>query len=340
MMIINKKYLAITSFVLIVLFLIIAIALHNYSSVNKNSGSKRQVMVGAWTQGFYNPATQTLNPQKLTDFETMIGKKVAIAHYYLGWQYLSDPVLIRQFSTIRKFGWEPMLNVNPYYFPQCPSSKLPLYSAIAQGKCDTFLKAAGKNLSKIDQPFFLVFAWEMNNPQNQWSIAYTGSTKRDFILAWRHIHNIFKSEGVKNIVWVFCPNVPNTAIYPYKDIYPGNNYVDWLGLDGYNWGTSQSWSSWVSFSGVFGSSYNILTTIAPGKPLMLAEVNTTNVGGNKAEWYTDMLNKQIPYNFPKISAVVIYNEDRSKQENVNWIVNINQSSLDAFKKAIANPLYK
>lgn len=310
--------------------------LHNHNK----SPIQRHIAFGAWTEGLFDGSTQRLHPEKLVQFEELIHKHVSIAHYYIGWEALANPDLIRQFNTLRSYGWEPMLNVNPYYFPKCPPTSLPLYRAIAEGKCDNFLRNAGKNLSHVNKPFYLLFAWEMNNKDNSWSIPYTGSTSNDFIAAWRHMYTIFKQEGAENIVWVFCPNVPDDSTIPYNQIYPGNNYVDWIGLDGYNWGTTQSWSQWVSFAGVFGSSYNKITTIAPNKPLMIAEVNTTDKGGNKGAWYTDMLTKQIPYNFPRIDAVVLFNEDRTQQENVNWSVDVSQNSLQAFISAINSSTYQ
>src|SRR5205085_2291406 len=99
---------------------------------------------------------------------------------YRGWEYLSDPIIVKEFSTLRNNNWQPMLNVNPYYFVDCPASKKSLYKAIAEGQCDAFLHKAGKNLSHISEPFFLLFAWEMNNNELEWSIERSGSKPEDF----------------------------------------------------------------------------------------------------------------------------------------------------------------
>jgi hypothetical protein len=299
----------------------------------------RHIAFGVWTEGFFDPSTRQIHPETLLSFEQLINKKASIAHYYLGWEYLADPELLKQFALLRSHGWEPMLNVNPYYFSGCPATQLPLYKAIAMGKCDEFLHKAGKNLARVDEPFYLLFAWEMNNPHNEWSISHTGSSEEDFKRAWRHIHKIFQQEKATKVVWVFCPNVPDDPDFPYSKIYPGKNFVDWVGLDGYNWGTTQSWSEWINFSGVFTGSYNKMVAIAPGKPMMIAEVNTTDQGGDKGEWYRDMLTQQIPYNFPNIKAVVIFNEDRSVQENVNWKVDVTPEALEAFTSAINSKFY-
>jgi len=299
----------------------------------------RHIALGVWTQGLFDPTTHTLNPDSLILFEKETNKKMEIAHYYLGWEYLSDPILVTQFDTLRSHGWMPMLNVNPYFFSQCTANNLTLYAAIAKGNCDDFLHLAGKNLHKINKPFYLLFAWEMNNKQNAWSVPTTGSTAQDFIAAWRHIHTIFVEEKATSVVWVFDPNIPDDPTVPYPIIYPGDKYVDWIGLDGYNWGTTQSWSSWVSFAGVFTSSYTKLITIAKHKPMIIAEVNTTDQGGDKSAWYRDMLTKQLPYNFTNIAAIVFFNEDRTTQEHVNWKIDTSPATLKAFTTAIHTPFY-
>lgn len=336
----KQKKLRILYVLLIAVVIISILLLLLLFQSNNRVVQQRHITLGAWTEGLFDASTQTLHPEKLREFEQLIHKKVSIAHYYIGWEALASPTLIKQFNTLRSSGWEPMLNVNPYYFSGCPALEMPIYKAIAEGKCDDFLHKAGKNLSRSKQPFYLLFAWEMNNKQQEWSIPYSGSTPEDFKAAWRHIYTIFKQEKAAKVIWVFCPNVPDDTNVPYNKIYPGNDYVDWVGLDGYNWGTTQSWSQWASFAEVFTSSYNRIVTLAPNKPLMIAEVNTTNQGGDKGIWYSDMLTKQIPYRFPHIAAVVIFNENRSTQENVDWRVDFTQNSLHAFISAIHSQFYQ
>jgi hypothetical protein len=308
--------------------------------VHTPASSPRSIMLGMWTQGFFDAQTKTLHPKKLEELETQIDKKVSIAHYYRGWESLSDPTLLQEFSVIRTHGWTPMLNVNPYFFSKCPPTALPLYQAIAHGDCDSFLKKAAANLAHNSQPVYLLFAWEMTNKELPWSIKYSGSTAEDFVMAWRHMHTIFTAGKVKNVLWVFCPNITDSTSIAYKDIYPGDAFVDWVGLDGYNYGTTQSWSQWSSFRGTFTSSYHELTTVAPNKPLMIAEVNTTDKGGDKAQWYKDMLLEELPDTFPHIKAVVFFNEDKTATEGVNWKIDVSNSSLQGFTEGIRSPLYK
>ena len=323
-------------------------ALGYLAKENKNSSTKevkgteikntegRAVYIGMWTQGFFDKNTNTLYPQVLHSLEQTTEKRFAIAHYYRGWEALDSPSLLSELNIIDANGWRPMVSVNPYFFDRCESRGLPLYKAIAQGNCDDFLHSAGKQLKVFGKTLFLRFAWEMNIPSMEWEIAKTRSTNQDFILAWQRMHNVIYSENATNVLWIFSPDVSNNS---YKEIYPGDAFVDWIGLDGYNWGTTQAWSKWQGFSEIFSKAYNEITSVAPNKPLMLAEVNTTDKNGDKSAWYQDMLANQIPFNFPKINAVVFYNEDRQAQENVNWLIDVSTDSLKSFSENLKNPIY-
>jgi hypothetical protein len=297
------------------------------------------IYLGIWTQGFWDTGSQTLHPEVIPPLEQSIGKRFAIAHYYRGWEALRDPSLVSQLQTIIAGGRRPMISVNPYFLDGCKGDGKPLYKAIAQGNCDDFLKAAGQNLKQVSAPFFLRFAYEMNAVSMHWEIHKSGSSNEDFIGAWRRMHDIIRGEGAVQAVWVFSPNAEQVPSPSFNLYYPGDAYVDWLGMDGYNWGKTQSWSSWQSFQQVFGTSYIKLTQLSPQKPIMLSEVNTTDNGGNKASWLTDMLSFALPHGFPMIRAIVFYNEDRSGSENVDWRLEKSPSYLQAVRKGINSPLY-
>lgn len=300
--------------------------------------AQRDIYLGFWTEGFWVENTKTLNTEKLKEIERKIDKKVSIAHYYRGWEYLDDPEILEELSAISSNGWTPMLSANPYFFSECISQNDSLYKAIASGICDGFLHNVAKNLSQFHESFFFRFAWEMNIATNEWSTIATGSTAQEYVNAWRKFHSIMDEEGVSNVIWAFSPQVENPTSDDITSLYPGDQYVDWLGLDGYNWGKTQSWSSWQSFSEIFSESYSEITSIST-KPLMIAEINTTDVGGNKADWYKKTFTEDLPERFPRIMAVVVYNENRSYLESVDWRIDASPDSLSAFLEAVKSPYY-
>lgn len=301
----------------------------------------RDVYLGFWTHGLWDDENRELNPEKLKELENKIDKKVAIAHLFRGWHHLEEASLSADLNTLSDNGWRPMISANPYFFDSCTAPKgMTLYKAIWLGNCDQFLRRAAKNLKTVKEPFFFRFAWEMNVNSMEWSIQRTGSYNEEYINAWKRVHDIFKEEGVTNAIWVFSPQVDTPTTMDIAKLYPGDEYVDWVALDGYNWGKTRSWSSWQSFKDVFFNSYQKLHALAPSKPFMIAEVNSVEIGGDRASWYKDMLMNEIPNDFPDIKAIVFFNEDKTKQEGINWLIDSSSNSLDSFREAIQNPIYK
>ena len=112
--------------------------------------------------------------------------------------------------------------------------------------------------------------------------------------------------------------------------------MDWVALDGYNWGTSQSGTRWQSMAEVFGPSYDKVTALAPTKPFMIAEVSSAEQGGDKAAWIRDGFFNHIPNRLPKTKAVVWFHRNKE----IDWRVNSSQASLDAYKEVVASASYQ
>src|SRR5262249_34196970 len=93
--------------------------------------------------------------------------------------------------------------------------------------------------------------------------------------------------------------------------------------------------SWQSFGSIFGSSYNQITSLAPGKPVMIAETASTENGGNKAAWITKTFMQDV-LDYPMIKSVVWVNQADGASD---FRVNSSQASLDAFRSVVASSLW-
>ena len=83
-------------------------------------------------------------------------------------------------------------------------------------------------------------------------------------------------------MWAWCPNVTDTdgGNQATMSYYPGDDYVDWTGVDGYNWGSANG--EWQTFQQSLPHIYPLLA--AKGKPILIGEMASTEVGGDKAAW--------------------------------------------------------
>ena len=100
---------------------------------------------------------------------------------------------------------------------------------------------------------------------------------------------IFRSAGADNVRWVWTPNVDGGGQYPFRRFYPGDRWVDWVGLDGFNWAKR---GEWQSFTDLFGSSYETLSRIS-SRPMIVAETGSSQSGGDKAAWVSSALRREI-----------------------------------------------
>lgn len=202
---------------------------------------------------------------------------------------------------------------------------------IMNGNADSYIKRMAQDMKSYGKEIWLRPLHEANGDWYPWAIGYKSgnNTNSTYIAAFRHIVDIFRNEGANNIKWVFtlnCDNVgPNTS---FTGIYPGDNYVDYNSIDGYNWGTTQSWgSTWKSFDQIFSSAYNSLKNY--NKQIFIAEWASAEIGGNKAQWITDSFNT-IKSSYNKIFAAVWF----SHNKETDWRINSSEAALNAYKNAI------
>ena len=151
--------------------------------------------------------------------------------------------------------------------------------------------------------------------------------------AFRHLHDVFTARGATNVIWVWSPNAtdaPEVAGNHWTDYYPGDTYVDWVGIDGYNWGTATSFGRWQRFEDVFAPVYD---DYADRKPIMIAETASTEAGGDKAAWIAQ-LRPALAERFPAVAAVVWFDQHKE----TDWSFTSSPGTLAAFRTLGADEL--
>lgn len=138
---------------------------------------------------------------------------------------------------------------------------------ITNGSQDTYLKAQAQLVKNYGGPVFIRLDWEMNATwYPDWNLP--GVTPAQFIAGWRHVYQIFQQEGAGNAAFVWCPNLWNGPGGLSPDSwYPGDAYVDWLGVDAYPQSAVESFI----LTGPGGLNDSAKFAAAHKKPLMVAE---------------------------------------------------------------------
>jgi hypothetical protein len=241
-------------------------------------------------------------------------------------------------ESIRRFGAIPMLNWSSMSSPLFVREPGFTLAKVIRGDLDAYIRSFALGARDWGRPFFLRFDWEMNGDWFPWGEGGNGNQRGQSAAAWRHVHDIFASVGATNVTWVWCPSVTTAhTIMDLSELYPGDGYVDWTCLDGYNSGTrAHGPGGWTSFDQVFGATYRLLTTrIAPSKPLMVGEIGSSEHGGSKGAWIADMF-RRLDSGYHQIRALLWFDV---RDGSLDWPIETSKSSITAFAHGIANPTY-
>jgi beta-mannanase len=241
-------------------------------------------------------------------------------------------------ERIREYGAIPVFSWSSQSIPSSLNEPDFQLSDVIAGSYDAYIREFAEDARDWGHPFFLRFNWEMNGRWFPWSEGVNGNQPGEFVAAWRHVHDIFAAVGADNVTWVWCPNVDPDGIFAdLGSLYPGDEYVDWTGLDGYNWGLNPANPDrWRSFNDLYSTTYQrVADVIAPEKPLLIGEIGSTEQGGSKANWIDEALTA-IPVYYPKIRGLLWFD---TYDSGMDWPIETSASSAGAFAQAIQSPAY-
>ena len=219
------------------------------------------------------------------------GKTNAILNVYTGLDAPAPPALFEdQVPAIWGSGSVPMIT----YYPLTPNS------AVAAGAFDPQLLSwgvyakqwlAGPNHiygDADDRRFYLRYAWEMNGNWMEFSPcktdnAVTATTAPEYVAAWRHVHDLWAGTlGIDrtHMAWIFSVHSEDVCEAGRMEVmYPGDDYVDWVGINVYDWvGT-------LTPSQILDPMTARLRTLAPTKPFGINEGGTSRTDpADKGRW--------------------------------------------------------
>lgn len=201
---------------------------------------------------------------------------------------------------------------------------------IIEGKYDDYLRQWADELESLENPVFVRFANEMNGDWDPWCNWFYGKDYTLYNKAWERVYNIIKVND--NIQFVWNPHDRSYPDFKWNNAhlyYPGDEYVDWVGITGYNNGTSYEGDVWREISQIYYPMYNEYMSHYSEKPFMITEFSSNEVGGDKSLWIRNGFNEFA--HMPNIKIAVWFNK-----VDMLWQYNLDSTpeSMEAFKDSI------
>ena len=254
---------------------------------------------------------------EIDKLEADIGRTLDINHYYYPFE--------DEFPTWRE----------PYDFAH---GRYPLIAwgchdvdAILNGSMDAVIDARAAGLRDLAKPLFLRWCWEMDGSRPEKSKKVKGPEK--FIAAWRYLWQRVYDAGATNVVRVWCPNARGFKHGEAQPFYPGDEWVDWVCTDGYNWNPGRRYEDWRNFLEIFDESYQF--AVSRYKPLMIGEWGVMERNpGEKAQWIRDA-QTLVRDRLPGVAAVLAFSVDHL----FDWRVTTSPDAYQAYGEWARDPYF-
>jgi hypothetical protein len=296
-----------------VLFLMACVTATSCSKNDPAPGPKPEETLSCEIGAFLDQNDDGMTEDEVGITESKMGRSLANIMFYTDFgDGVTNNFPIANFNFIKVNN-----NSIPWLKWQPQSSAKPgasLIDGILAGNYDNYLDAFAASAKNLSYTFWLDFAHEMNGDWYVWSGAQNGGSAGGtdkYKSMYRYVHDRFKAAGVTNIRWVWSPNTetfPNESWNEIADYYPGDDYVDYMGMDGYDWHGE-------SFDGVFNGLYTKLKSISAKKPVVISEFACQD-RVDKSAWIEDAFS-QIKNNYKSIRAFNWFNVNKEKDWRLN-----------------------
>ncbi len=236
-----------------------------------------------------------------------------IVHRFQQWQGDDRYLNLDWADQVTTAGAVPMITWEPWRKPPdsvIDSDQHPgLLGDIASGRYDRYLTRWAKDAARFREPLIMRFMHEMNGYWYPWQANGNGNTPADFKAAFRHVHRVFDAHRATNVSWVFSIDSlaggPPTSLAELETYYPGDRYVDWVGLSGFNWGPESFYPTERSFLSTFEPAVEVVEQL--GKPVMLSEIGTSALSLDPAGWLASALSDVAQ--LPAVKSIVWFDAD-------------------------------
>lgn len=277
---------------------------------------------GVWTGIFDEASPNDLSG--VAKLEAQIGQRFASIMWFQDWSTGFDA---QRAHNAANAGYLPNVTWEPWFFGDQDRIRL---KDIVAGRWDQYITQWGRDAAAFGKPVMVRWGHEFNGDWYPWSVAKNAQSPELYVEAYRRVHDLVRQAGATNLVWVWCPNADSVPAQGWNNptlAYPGDEYVDWIAVDGYDFDGIDT------FHSKFERIYRSLTK-AFNKPIYVGEMSSGRKGADRAQWIEDM-HQALVNDFPAIKGLVWFNINKER----DWRLEESPESLAAAVKTFSQPFY-
>jgi len=354
-----RKKIIVRAFWLLLLLLLVACnsSTSNQAKVLKLQPPKdNKIYFGAFPD--FGGTEDIVTTKRLDDFEKLIEKKPLWAYFSQSW-YNGMAYPKKSIEVIHKKGITPFVRLMPRssetQFIQEPKFTM---QHIIDGEFDKELHQWAKDAKSDNIPLLIDFAVEANGDWFSWSGIFNGKDTKDgygdknyydgaerYRDAYRHIIDIFREEKINHVTWFFHADIysnPNREWNRAKYYYPGDDYIDWIGISLYG-PQNPNENYWETMSEILKERATTITEISTKKPIALLEFGVTDNHplGSKSEWLDDAFETILSGKYIDFKAISYWHETWEEEDGTFASIRLDSSerSLETFKSYTKNPRF-
>lgn len=209
---------------------------------------------------------------------------------------------------------------------------------VLDGRYDVFLKNYAKAVADSEYPVLFRLGNEMNGDWCVYSAYHTAKDTEIFKEFYKYVYEVFENAGADNVIWVWNPNGKSFPDFKWNHelcYYPGDDFVDVIGMTSYNTGTYYEGETWIEFDDMYDELYARCVELYE-KPLMITEFSSSSVGGDKVAWVENMFQHMKKYD--KIKVAIWWDGcDWDAEGNVArpYFIDETDKLIGVFKKNLA-----
>ncbi len=334
------------------------------------ASSAKSILWGPWVVGV---SGRNKPIQSLKVFNSMAGKPASLAGFNTWWSVSSAKgdfnTTVRDWMNgVRSQGATPVLLWNPIDMNSRTLCTDPNFAnhlknftpkAISSGRHDAYIRKWAQQARAWGHPFYLRVFHELNGrtntnnpcdiPTKVWDAELTLNgemlnNNQDSIEAWRHVVSLFRAEGATNVNFMWSvlswpsANFGGNNPIALKNIYPGDDYVDSIGIECYAFARSNL----ESCEHLMRAAYSEAAALSPTRPIMNIEMGAF-AGAEKSQWIKKALNRNggrdIFSQFPRLTGFLYWDDSRYHESLEGLWIKSDANSAAEFKAAMSSPDY-